>query len=808
MPRAEVGGQDGAGAGRTRQIADRIPWHARHGGRGQQRLGQSGDEDGVGEARALPHLAGSRNLRVQEFAEHGSAPGCSGADAGWANIAINILPTLGQPTFGCRLASDGVDRGWAITFVSLLWYIAQAGDPSVAASVLREHDDLVASGKRPHRVTEFFAGSGQGSLRLDMEKHAAGQGMSERLRCEVRSYQLCKVDDTWAEAVHRDVSGFGQRSSAAKVPYIAASHRMEQTMASVDRMRPDEVMQFHECMRKYKAIGQVKPCRGKALRAVRKKVSDLVGQVYRFDSSACRDWGAELGCAVKFLEDRPAKRRSVAERLQLEYLDCAVSDGEVLSLPDVSNAILDQAKGAPLADLPIVLHQGPVSANSFFIIVDKAAGRKKQLRTAATSEQHAMAKLVSLQRMTWWPVGGHQEEAQVVVFHDGFPQIVDLLSLASWPVLRGGLRKWQTAESQVAGCMALSGPEVVSAPSGWRRDDAPAICLLEDLAHAGWTRGQPPLEHTLASSKTFAVKDPIASKAYLRCLLGLADLVSEDKMPCLRSDQPATYYSCVLASDQPQTVPCGQSPAEYKRLLALPPAEALLLLQNDDQQQPILASPASSDEVELLPSLVDRARRAVALGRGRGRGRGAGGRRRQLVLDDDWDALVLAAPVPAAPTEAETPAQSIEGPPAAAGSGAASSSDPAPPASGSALVAVGPAQDIGSQVGRGRAWALLEGVEVHEEAHGVFGTPGSYRRLVVRCQHHSAKNAACRKTRSFGVRSAGQSGLGDEEPYAFLGCWLQAHARFDDSAAHKRFAPSAAQVLAYATEHGFVAGGA
>ena len=66
--------------------------------------------------------------------------------------------------------------------------------------------------------------------------------------------------------------------------------------------------------------------------------------------------------------------------------------------------------------------------------------------------------------------------------------------------------------------------------------------------------------------------------------------------------------------------------------------------------------------------------------------------------------------------------------------------------------------------------------------------------------HHATKGAPCRKTRAFGVRSVGQLGLGDAEPYAFLGAWLREHASFKDSEAHKRFTPIGQQVVAYATE--------
>ena len=667
----------------------------------------------------------------------------------------------------------------------------------MAASLIKEHDDLVASGQRPHRVTSFLVGPEEGSLRRDMEEHAAGHGMSDRLRCEVCAYQLCKVDDTWAEAVHRDVSGFGKRATAAKVPYIAAAHRLGQTMASVDKMSPSELSQFHDCMRRYKAIGQKKPGRAKKLRSLHKTVAQLEGQVYRCDSSACRDWGAELGSAMKLLDDRPAKNRSIAERLQIEYLDSAIADGEVLSLPELSQAV---AAPDTLAG-PIVQQQRPASAETFFVIVDKAAARKKQLRTAAMAAQRAMVKPVSLQRMTVWPggpedvgagAGGHE----TLVYHDGFPQIVDMLSLAPWPAWRGALRQWQTIQSQVVGCLAIAAPQPVVAHSDWQLDRTPTLCLLDELASQGWVRGKAPEEHTLVSSKTFAVKDPIASKGYLRCLLGLERLVCDGKLPALRSDQPNLYYMCVLASEQPQLVLCGQSPAQYKRILDVQPSADLFAL-GDSEQPPNPASPAgSSDSVELCVPMDHGQPKRAPSGRGRGRGRGVGGSRTRS-LEEDWGALVWAPPPDAQPSVAQAVGQSQSSAGPADGSGAASSSSVGQPIAASTLVAVEPGEQRARSIQEVRCKAMLEGVVLHEEAHGVIGQPGSYRRLVVRCPHHKS----CRKTRSFGVRRVAQSGLGDIEPYAFLGCWLSAHSRLEASA-HKHFAPTMAEVVAYADEHG------
>ena len=60
---------------------------------------------------------------------------------------------------------------------------------------------------------------------------------------------------------------------------------------------------------------------------------------------------------------------------------------------------------------------------------------------------------------------------------------------------------------------------------------------------------------------------------------------------------------------------------------------------------------------------------------------------------------------------------------------------------------------------------LVEGMELAYEPHGVCGQPGSYRRLRARCPHHTE----CAKPRVFSEALGRKSGLGDDEPYAYLG---------------------------------------
>ena len=92
--------------------------------------------------------------------------------------------------------------------------------------------------------------------------------------------------------------------------------------------------------------------------------------------------------------------------------------------------------------------------------------------------------------------------------------------------------------------------------------------------------------------------------------------------------------------------------------------------------------------------------------------------------------------------------------------------------------------------------------------------PGSYRRMKVdKCPVHGP---GCSKSRTFTAKFGAASGLGEEEPFAYLGAWLKMgedRVRFPDAQAHKssgwpqgkrQQGPSVEEVKAYAKDMGWL----
>ena len=121
--------------------------------------------------------------------------------------------------------------GWVNEAPYTIW---QVDSPEAAKHFLDMYDGQIAQGEPVHRVSQYIAGDEVWSLRRDMEQYVATHRRSFRLWSELQAYQMCPVDETPIEAVHRDVTRIGVRATAGTIAYKAATMRSQQVWNEVD----------------------------------------------------------------------------------------------------------------------------------------------------------------------------------------------------------------------------------------------------------------------------------------------------------------------------------------------------------------------------------------------------------------------------------------------------------------------------------------------------------------------------------------------------------------------------------------------
>jgi hypothetical protein len=309
-----------------------------------------------------------------------------------------------------------------------------------------------------------------------MERHAGGHGMSDTLRQEILSYQLCMLDDTVQEAVHRDVSHISGRVPASKVPYRAAALRLEQNLAQWDRCAGSGA--DTDTLRSYKAVLQLKPDSYRTLTPVRMPLSDFLQRVYRSGQHSLEYWGSLADMMAAFLKRRPVARVALADELKSEYLRSVLVPGLLYTCPrDPDNCPADTVlQPLPEAARRMEAFGADIGA---WQVLDMDVARKRFIRTGFAHRVRSMCVPVSVQPHVVHSRGQYpSQELQVTA--TGPPDIVDATQLAPWPLLRCALRQWgPLGPADTPMCLTAGHSELVAARAlGHEGRHDPGTCGL------------------------------------------------------------------------------------------------------------------------------------------------------------------------------------------------------------------------------------------------------------------------------------------------------------------------------------------
>ncbi|MCP4242708.1 MAG: hypothetical protein GY772_19300, partial [bacterium] len=282
-------------------------------------------------------------------------------------------------------------------------------------------------------------------------------------------------------------------------------------------------------------------------------------------------------------------------KLKEEYLKAVFLQGTVVSFPVGVDAEGTEWQRRPLAEAVAAMERTATAFEYVEVLNSNVATRKLALTARARAIKN-MVVPVAVQRMSAWRQATEATGGVVVeVFEDGAPETRDALHLASWPVLRGALRRWSTvATADVAGCHSISAPVLLATRDWGRGEDVPTVVVLDHLVATGWTRSATPTPaHDRATEKKFFAPNLLRAKSFLQCLCALEQLL-ERGLTELPVAQPPLFYRCLLEAECPGVVPVGQTREVYLRLRSEATAPSALAIEDAGEEDVIVGSGGSA----------------------------------------------------------------------------------------------------------------------------------------------------------------------------------------------------------------------
>ncbi len=661
----------------------------------------------------------------------------------------------------------------------------QVSSPADARAFLQKYDASVADANlRPfvHRVSHYLAGRRDGPLRGMMEQYADGRPLALDLHTEIMAYKMCLIDDTVIESGHGEVHWAMSTGRRSSVPLWSAHLRHDENT----RLIQENVDRF-DFWYKYSGMIAANASVSPRPRKMRLTHQAVKHRTYRLREFALADVSEHCPDLRAHLPLEPRERKRMAIKLQSDYLRCVMLLGDACSLPLAEGHVVSEDKSLHPIVAGMMFEE--VCGDCFcFQVIDWDFLRKKHVMTTAMRQQRLSALPAIVQHYGVWNKQHRYPPAGMECFPEGPPEMVDLLRIAPWPVLRTSLRLWSVGASDVQGCVALSGSRLVSGIE-WDllSPDTPALIILESLLNDGWAIGDRTEPHAIHDGqRVIASVDCVDCKCYLQCLVAMHTL-EQRGLQTLPIHQHNLYYKLVLGSERPADIACGQPVKAYAALLAGGVAASALEVHAAIAQDHIEDRPFSCRNLALPEPTTRRTVHSSAIG--------------ARVPQEERVALMnLAWAQPSLATSAEDAAPSQDVPPA----------EPlraAEMAQGHGGFDDPPTDDVpftasGSLTALPASW--VEGQPVHCEVRNVPGE-AHYRRYSVRCPLSCTAHAGktpCMKRRGAGPAQCAR--FGDLEPIAFLGAWLKSAPRHLNRAAHVNSAPTPQQVEAYMRHRGWL----
>ena len=470
------------------------------------------------------------------------------------------------------------------------WLIARLAEPGVRDRVRAQWAGTAAH--HHHRATVAFMTEFGAELDLIGDD---GEGISERLSRELKSWCCIPLDDSVAEAPHAIAKRISQHARHAGLAWVAASTRLDHNLKDVRTLPGALDIDFSLVWTNYKSVLQ--PERSKHPgRPVKHNFRRCCDELYtigfaRHGSLAAPVVGGAGGGGGGGGGGGAGDAGEDADVLGTsdDASDDDDDDGDggpglvgrhAWSRDDEEVKLVRQWLAQALVcnayysiSLP---HAGEDEPKVLAFQVLNLEHSPSLIRTFAdhTDESGKCLYSMSAQNLEIWSTEKHRlcfetdvaGLAHMEVFRLEDPVVFDPLSLMGDNLLeRSRWKAWTSKTSDLEGCMALVAPTDVAPACTLNDDHVPVLSLLDALLSAGYTGHHGKIVHTKAMLKQYDKRSLPSKMRYLQCVLSLEELLASG-VHTIHSDQPQPYYALILKTKMFYPPKLGAK--EYKRLLA------------------------------------------------------------------------------------------------------------------------------------------------------------------------------------------------------------------------------------------------
>ena len=250
-----------------------------------------------------------------------------------------------------------------------------------------------------------------------------------------------RVEETPGEAIHRDLSHLARLSPNASVFHLNAMLKVEPNFQIYDHSCALNKKQlFHDFFVNYKAFAQMDDNKYNRLVPVKMKTEEFFNFVYRAGEECCRDFGK---LAKTISQDKSSE--SVADKLKAEFLLAVMSEPQTMfTIPICDDPTIaetcDDMRGAA------AIVEASVTDQFIGYRVLNANPKKKKFHGNMDDIWANLAVPMLVQSYLPWLATEYPMQQHNMSPH-GEPQVLNVLSLATWPILQSCLRKWKVTGS-------------------------------------------------------------------------------------------------------------------------------------------------------------------------------------------------------------------------------------------------------------------------------------------------------------------------------------------------------------------------